>query len=101
MCAVLRDRISPALSKIKPAIANGISNSSGNAARMWELSGVTLASPFGNVLARHKNQPQHFNRHTSQTKGRLRRNGVQQADGRNRNKPPGRHEKEAREFQSS
>jgi hypothetical protein len=89
------------LSNINPAIASGTSRISGSASQMGELSGVTVAPPFGNVLARYEKEPHEFNGDAGQTKSRLRRNGMKQPNGRNRNKPSGRHEEEARKFQSA
>jgi hypothetical protein len=69
------------LSNINPASASGTSRTNGSASQIGEPSGVTVASPFGNVLARYKNEPHEFNDDAGEAKSRLRRNGVEQANG--------------------
>jgi hypothetical protein len=62
ICAVLRDRVSPAFRIVTPAIARGMSRMSGSARRKRE-SGVTLAPPFGEMFTRDENESYNFDSH--------------------------------------
>ena len=97
MCAVLRERVKPAFKTVSPAMARGMSRTSGRAMKKRE-SGVTFIPLLGKMLARYQNEANNFNGEACQAEHRLGGSCVKQDSGGHRNEPAGRHKEKSSKF---